>query len=283
MKTLSLEQLVKLSLQEDIGCCDVTTQSLIDPKVKVQADVVSRQSGVFCGVSVIKLIFQVFDKNVTVRPLVRDGAVIKAQMPLVHLYGKAKSILQAERVMLNLISHLSGIATLTHHYVQAIRPHGTVILDTRKTMPLWRSLERYAVSCAGGSNHRFDLSRMGMIKDNHRLLFKNQMNFKQAVLTIKKKYQVPVELEIDDLADLRPALESGADIILLDNMTPRAIKTAVLKRRQWGYTTLFEASGGITLNNVKKYAQTGVERISLGALTHSAPHVDIGLDIAYQA
>jgi nicotinate-nucleotide pyrophosphorylase (carboxylating) len=282
MKMLTLEQLIKLSLREDIGCCDVTTQSLIHPRLQIQADIVCRQPGVFCGVNIIKTIFSLVDKKVTVRPIVRDGDTLKANEIAVHLYGSAKSILVAERVMLNFITHLSAIATTTAKYVKAIKPYHALILDTRKTMPLWRSLQRYAVICGGGSNHRFDLSSMGMIKDNHRLLLEKGIDFKQAIRTIKSKYHVPVELEIDDLGDLRAALESEADIILLDNMSPSEVKTAILKRRQWGYSTVFEASGGITLENVKKYAATGVERISIGAITHSAQHLDIGLDIAYK-
>ncbi len=284
MNQSNLNKIISLSLKEDIARGDITTNAIVDPKVKAQADIVVKKPGVVCGLSVAKEVFRQVNPRLTFRPLLKDGSLVKANTIIAHVYGQAGSIITAERVALNFLSMLSGIATKTHAFVSAIKPYTTNILDTRKTTPLLRELQRYAVRCGGGVNHRFDLSSMAMIKDNHRLLAYSQMSLVEAIAVVKKKYpRTCVEVEVDDLHEFQQALKSQAEIILLDNMQPAQIKQAVKLRQQAKSPVLLEASGGINLSNIKAYAATGVDRISVGALTHSIEALDVSLDIAYQA
>ena len=189
---------------------------------------------------------------------------------------RTRTLLTAERVAINFLSLLSGISTQTRIFVDAIKPYRTPIYDTRKTTPLLRKLERYAVRCGGGVNHRFNLSEMAMIKDNHREVSAS-MSFSEMVAQVKQATKKKVELEVDNLAQFRQALKSKADYILLDNMTPLQTRQAVQWRNQEKSKILLEASGGININNVKQYAATGVDRISVGSLTHSPKALDISL------
>jgi nicotinate-nucleotide pyrophosphorylase (carboxylating) len=215
---------------------------------------------------------------VRVQRLVRDGQRVRAGALLMRVRGPARAILSAERVALNFVQRLSGIATLTAQFVAAVRGTRAQILDTRKTTPGWRRLEKYAVRCGGGRNHRFGLFDMVLIKDNHLAALRGARPnpIAAAVRAARKRFPgLRVEVEADTLAQARQAVEAGADMILLDNMTPRRLRRAV----QWiGGRAVTEASGGVTLRNVRAIARAGVDFISVGALTHSARAVDIGLD-----
>ncbi len=285
MNTLNLKNVVTAILKEDIGRGDITTKALVKSTDKVQADIIAKEAGVICGLAIVKEIFRQLNPRITCRLLVRDGQIVKPNTILAHLYGAADSILTGERVALNCLSLLSGVATATQRYVKAIKPYQSHILDTRKTLPLFREWQRYAVACGGGVNHRFDLSAMAMIKDNHRQMTRHQhMTLADAVNRIHTKFPgKKIELEIDSLAELDEALATRADIILLDNMSALDVKKSVLRRNRLGSKKLLEASGGITLSNVKSYAKTGVDRISIGALTHHINALDISLDIIYHA
>ncbi len=275
----SLQSMLALALMEDAPGGDITTLSLVSSSQKARARIITKTDGVFCGTDVIRGVFHTFDKKMRIKSIVADGTPMRKGQVLVEISGQARAIVTGERVALNLASHLSGIATITRAFVDAIKPYPTSILDTRKTMPLWRSLERYAVRKGGGVNHRLNLTEMAMIKDNHLLLANKRMSLKDLVNAIKAQRNVPVELEIDHLKQMPQALASGADVILLDNMPPKDIQKAVQLRNTQRANVLLEASGGIHLKNVRAFAATGVDRISIGALTHSRPTIDLSLEI----
>ncbi len=196
---------------------------------------------------------------------------------IAEISGSARALLSGERVAINLLSFLSGIATQTRRYVDQVKPYKVDIMDTRKTTPLLRQMERYAVRCGGGVNHRFNLNYMVMIKDNH-LIFCRGRSTIEMINAFKKKFNIQLEVEVDNLSQLKEMLTSKADIILLDNMTPQQIRQAVRLRNKAKSRILLEASGGITLKNIRKYAATGVERISVGALTHTRQVLDISME-----
>lgn len=280
----NLKAIIKTALKEDIGVEDITSKALIDPNIKVQADIIIKSKGIACGVPVVREVFKAINPRLTFRPLLNDGAIINKPTIIAHVYGRAQDILTAERVALNFLSLLSGIATTTYAFVKAIKPYRANILDTRKTIPLLRSLQRYAVKCGKGVNHRFDLSSMALIKDNHRILTTKENSLIDAVNSIKKKYpSKKVVLEVDDLNEYAVALQSKADIILLDNMPLADLRKAVYLRKASKSKVLLEVSGGVNLKNVKQIAATGVERISIGALTHHLNALDVSLDIVYRA
>lgn len=274
---------IELALKEDIGASDVTTASLVSSSQKIQADIWLKESGVVCGLWVLKEIFQRLSRQITFRPLVKEGAWINKTQIIAHLYGPAAPILTGERVALNYLSMMSAVATQTANYVRAVHPYNTAIVDTRKTMPLLRPFQRYAVNCGGGVNHRYNLNDAAMIKDNHRFL--NQgLSLEKMVNTIKKKSpSKKVILEIDDPKQAKEALLTRADIILLDNMTPKQIAQIVRMNREKQQSKILEASGGIQLKTVKAYAKTGVDRISIGALTHHIASMDVSLDVKFLA
>ena len=195
------------------------------------------------------------------------------------VYGKTRALLTGERVALNFLSYLSAIATNTHLFVKAVRPYKVIILDTRKTTPTLRYLERLAVRVGGGENHRLNLHAMAMVKDNHLVSCTPQRSIREIVYSLKQKMRKKVILEVTTLGQFQQALTAKVDIVLLDNMTPRQIHRAVVLRDKINPYVLLEASGGITLRNVRQYARTGVNRISIGALTHSRQAVDMSLEI----
>ncbi len=277
MNAAKIKKLVLLALAEDIGRGDITTNALVTKGQKARARIVFKTPAVVCGLNVAAQAFKCLDPMVRFKNGFHDGDWISKGKVAVHIEGSARAILTAERVALNFISRLSGIATQTRAFVEKIKPHKTVLLDTRKTTPLLRDFERYAVRCGGGSNHRFDLNDMAMIKDNHRALCGNR-SIKELVSTVRQKKN-RVEVEVDTLAQLRQALDSSVDIILLDNMSVSEVRQARRLRDQLKSNILLEVSGGITLANAKAYAATGVERISVGAITHSPTAVDVSLEL----
>ncbi len=264
-------QLIRAALAEDIGPGDVTSRLTVPAGRFCRARLVARTDGVLAGVDVSRQVFLALDRSVRFTPKLQDGARYGKDQVLASVQGRARPILAAERTALNFIQRLSGVATTTRRFVDAVRGTRAVILDTRKTTPGWRNLEKHAVRCGGGTNHRSGLHDMVLIKDNHIAAAGSTT----AAIERCRRSQLQVEVETRTLADVREALAAGAKRILLDNMTVARMKQAVTLAR--GRAKL-EASGGVTLRNVRRIAETGVDYISVGAITHSAPAADIALD-----
>lgn len=272
-----LKALVRNALQEDGAFNDVTTIATIQSDRRAHGSIVARAPGVMAGVPVAVEAFRMLDPKVAIRVDSPDGTYVESGAVIIHLDGHARALLSAERVALNFMQRLSGIATLTARYVAAVRGTGARILDTRKTTPGLRLLEKYAVRAGGGTNHRLDLSEAVLIKDNHVAAIGGDVQ-----LAIRRARELTpqgtrVEVECDSAAQVRAALAAGADIILLDNMSPAEMAECVKLARG---RAMSEASGGISLETVRAVAETGVDFISVGALTHSAPALDLALDFA---
>jgi nicotinate-nucleotide pyrophosphorylase (carboxylating) len=269
---------VKAALAEDIGAGDVTTLATV-PKAQTFKTVMrAREPLVVAGLEFARVAFQRLSSSVKIEFLVHDGTHVGRGDNLLRISGSARAILTAERVALNFVQHLSGIATLTAQFVAAIKGTRAQILDTRKTTPGWRRFEKYAVVCGGGKNHRHGLADLVLIKDNHLAALRNEKpNAVAAAIGLARRHypKLKVEVEADSLDQVLQAADAGADIILLDNMTPEQMRLAVKIAKGRAKT---EASGGVNLENVAAIAKTGVDFISVGALTHSARAVDIGLD-----
>ena len=264
-------QLIKAALAEDIGTGDVTSRLTVPASKRARAALVARSGGVLAGIAVCRDTFLSIDPTVRFTAKLKDGDEFHRGQILAEVSGRARSLLAAERTALNFVQRLSGIATATRRFVGAVRGTKAVIRDTRKTTPGWRALEKYAVRCGGGTNHRVGLYDMILIKDNH-IAAAGSIT---AAIERCRSSRLPVEVEARTLADVNEALAGGAKRILLDNMKPAVVKSAVALVR--GRARL-EASGGITLANVRRYALAGVDCISVGAITHSAPAADIALD-----
>jgi len=268
-----VDRIIEYALREDLGDGDITTNSLATEKEDSRAVIRAKAKGVIAGLPIAKRVFQKLDPTVVCVDNISDGEDIKPGDVLSEINGGTRALLSGERLALNILQRLSGIATLTSKYVKAIEGLSVKVLDTRKTAPGLRILDKYAVSVGGGYNHRFGLFDGVLIKDNH---IKIAGGIADAVADIRKKYRqkYKIEVETSDLEQVKEALIAGADIIMLDNMTPAEMRKAV---RLIDRNALVEASGGITLRNVREVAETGVNFISVGALTHSAPALDIGL------
>ena len=269
---------VKAALAEDIGGGDATTLATV-PKTQTFKTVMrAREPLVVAGLDFAKAAFLRLSSSVKIEQLVHDGTHVGRSENLLRISGPARAILSAERVALNFVQHLSGIATLTAQFVAAVKGTRAQILDTRKTTPGWRRFEKYAVACGGGRNYRLGLFDMVLIKDNHLAALRTEKPnpVAAAVQLARKKFpKLKVEVEADTLGQVTQAVDAGADIILLDNMTTEQLRQAVKITKARAKT---EASGGVNLENVTAIAKTGVDFISIGALTHSARAVDIGLD-----
>lgn len=279
---LAAEQLIRLALQEDLGPDgDVTSKAVIPENYTGQANYVARQAGIIAGLPLIQLVCQAVDPALQVTLQIQDGTLVSASTMIARLSGPLRSILAAERTSLNFLQRLSGIASQTHQYVELIAGLRCHILDTRKTTPGWRALEKYAVRCGGGTNHRIGLYDAVMIKDNHLAgLREHGTPIAEAVRRARDyvKGLKKVEVEVDSLAQLTEALTERPDIVLLDNMPVAMLREAVVMRNEQAPAVRLEASGGITLKTVRAVAETGVDCISVGALTHSAIALDIALD-----
>lgn len=277
----TLRALLRQALAEDGAEADITTLSTVPPDQQAHGTIVTRQAGVVAGLSVVAEIFHVFDPQITVDLLVEDGANVQVGQELVHLSGPARSLLSAERVALNFLGRLSGIATLTARCVHALEGSNARILDTRKTTPGLRALEKEAVRLGGGQNHRFGLNDGVLIKDNH---IKAAGGITQAISAARRQapHLLKIEIECETLAEVEQALQAGADVILLDNMSVEMMRGAVDFARRTNPRVLLEASGSIGTDTTKlaAVAATGVDFISLGALTHSAPNFDVSLEFA---
>lgn len=278
-----LRRLVERALEEDIGRGDITSDLLIPAGAVARAVLRSRTDGVMAGLDVAATVFAVVDARLDFSALIADGATVAPGEEIGVVSGAARSVLRGERVALNFLQRLSGIATLTSRYVKAVRGTRSRVVDTRKTTPGLRSLEKYAVRAGGGFNHRRDLSDTMMIKDNH-LAVIGALGLSVSDAIRQARLSLPhtskIEIEVERLDQIPEALEAGADIILLDNMSTEDLRKAVLLISGRATT---EASGGVTLATISEIAKTGVDVISVGALTHSAPALDIGLDFEVDA
>jgi len=276
LPAIMIEPLVRAALLEDLGRAgDITTTATIPATILMEGVIASRQSGVVAGTDAAVLAFRLLDSGISVGVDRPDGSRVSPGDVVIRLKGSARAILSAERVALNLLCHLSGVATATAALVDAARPYSARIICTRKTTPGLRMLEKHAVRAGGGSNHRFGLDDAVLIKDNHVALAGGVRN------AIERSRQaagpfVKIEVEVDTLDQLAEVLESGVDVVLLDNMTPELMLEAV---RRINGRALVEASGRIRLENVNAVAATGVDLISAGWITHSAPALDLGLDV----
>lgn len=277
-------QLYVLALREDLGGAgDITSQAFLDPLAQGTVQIVVRQSGVVAGLPIVPAVFQRLDPQVQVTLLAEDGTSVAPGQVVGELHGKVLSLLAGERTALNFLTHLSGIATLTAKFVAEVASTRARILDTRKTLPGWRLLEKYAVRAGGGYNHRIGLFDAVLIKDNHLAAWKAEQPQASIADAIKRaRDKVPagtiVEVEVDSLEQLEDALRGAPDIVLLDNMPPDRMRNAVQMRDRMAPGVQLEASGGVNLATVQGIAATGVERISVGTLTHSAPVLDLAFD-----
>lgn len=279
--------LLESALQEDRATRDATSAACIDPAQRAVATILAKQDGVLSGLGCVQRIFEIYQLldpavasrfDVRSNPEIFDGVRIRKGMSIAVIRHNARVILACERVILNIMQRMSGIATATRHYVDAVAGTRATILDTRKTAPGLRLLDKWAVRCGGGTNHRLDLSDGILIKNNHIALAGGAVPALQAALR-NRASALPVEIEVRSLEEFEQALENGAEAILLDNMTPDQVRTAVEKVATLGRKVPLEASGGINLSNIRAYAEAGVDFISVGALTHSVPAIDMSMRV----
>ncbi len=274
-----IRQIVQTALEEDLGFGDLTSSALLSPDMIAKAQIMAKQAMVVAGMTVAEEVFHQIDDTLTVKFHQRDGDWVGANTRILTITGNAQSLLQAERVALNFIQRLSGISTITHQFCHAVHNHSVKIADTRKTTPGLRALEKWAVRLGGGVNHRFSLHDGVLIKDNHLMVLSaHKMSLSQACRLARQQapHGLRISVEVETMAQVRQALQGKADVILLDNMSPQKIQQAVeIIKGQ----ALVEVSGGITMRNIRDMAKTGVDIISIGALTHSAPAMDLSMDI----
>jgi nicotinate-nucleotide pyrophosphorylase (carboxylating) len=272
---LSLDEIIRLALEEDVGSGDITTGATVEEGVRAAARIVAKEDCVVCGLGIVRRTFEIVDPAVEADLHAEDGSHVEAGTHVATIRGPARALLTGERAALNFLQRLSGIATLTRVYVDKVRGTGAQILDTRKTPPLLRRLSKYAVRCGGGTNHRHGLHDAVLIKDNH---IRAAGGIEPALARVREAYgdQYTVEIEVEDLDQLEAALHAGAKFVMLDNMSPDQIREA---RRRFGSDFVIEASGGVDLETAAEYAEAGANYISVGAITHSAPCIDFSMEI----
>ncbi len=269
-----VRQLIQAAIEEDVGRGDVTTEATIAEHVMSRARLIAKEEMVLAGMDVFGEVYAALDSAVHIKPSSKDGDLVSAGTVIAALEGRARSLLAGERVALNFLQRLSGIATLTRRYVDAVRGYAVEIIDTRKTTPGWRLLEKYAVRVGGGKNHRHDLGDGVLIKDNHLVA---AGGIKQAVEMARRRshHLLKIEVEVETLEQVEEALQAGVEVIMLDNMSPTMLAEGV---KIIGRRAVVEASGGVSLETVMAVARTGVDLISVGKLTHSAPSADIHVE-----
>lgn len=272
----SLDLLIGIALEEDVGAGDWTTQWTVPAERRARATIVAKAPGVIAGLNVVHGVFASVDPELRIESGASDGEAVHPGQRVATLEGSARGILTGERVALNFLQRLSGVATMTRAFVDAVEGTGARILDTRKTTPGMRALEKAAVRAGGGENHRFGLHDMVLVKENH-IAAAGGIAAAVAAVRMRNEIGMSVEIEVADVEDLREALESGVHRILLDNMSPDQLRECVQVVRSRTVRVETEASGGISLRNVRAIAETGVDFISVGALTHSAPALDLSL------
>ncbi len=276
LSPLIYKKIIETSLSEDIGSRgDITSDSIIPEKKQIKAVMRARKEGVISGIDVAGEVFSICDKNINIKKILSDGDKVSKGQDIMIVEGNARAILLAERTSLNIISHMSGISTETKKFVEEISKTKAKICCTRKTTPTLRALEKYAVHCGGGVNHRFGLDDAVLIKDNHIAI---AGSIKSAIDAVKKNagYMTKIEVEVDNLEQLKQVMDYDIDVIMLDNMPPDLLRQAV---NIVDGKIITEASGGVNLANIHEIALTGIDLISVGWLTHSSPILDIGLDI----
>ena len=274
-----IRQIVQTALEEDLGVGDLTSGALLTPDMVAKAQIMAKEAMIVAGITVAEEVFHQIDNTLTLNFHQRDGDWVAPNTRILTITGNAQSLLQAERVALNFMQRLSGISTITHQFCHAVHDHSVKIADTRKTTPGLRALEKWAVRLGGGFNHRFSLHDGILIKDNHLMvLAANNKSLSQACQLAKQRapHGLRISVEVESLAQVREALHGKADIILLDNMSPSKIQQAVKTIKG---QALVEVSGGITLRNIQDIANMGIDIVSIGALTHSAPAMDLSMDI----
>ena len=270
-----IDKIIELALEEDLGPGDLTTWAIIDPSIKGKARLLAKEEIVLAGIEIFGKVLSRLDPKIEVECNFHDGDVVAKGKDIGVVKGSMRGILSGERTALNFLQHLSGIAALTRRYVEKTDPSKVRVIDTRKTTPGLRVLEKYAVRVGGGFNHRFGLFDGVLIKDNH-IAAVGSLSKAVAKIRATVPHTLRIEVEVDDIKGLKQALEAGADAILLDNMSVKEMKEAVTIA---GGRVLLEASGGITLESIEEISQTGVNLISVGAITHSARSVDISLEM----
>jgi nicotinate-nucleotide pyrophosphorylase (carboxylating) len=275
LREAAILALVQSALDEDAAFGDLTTLATVHPTRRARARLVVREAGVIAGVPLALAAFRVLDERVEIRVDAEDGRTLERDETVLFLSGHARGLLAAERTALNFMQHLSGIASLTHRFVEAVRGTRAAIVDTRKTLPGWRRLEKYAVRCGGGVNHRFDLASAVLIKDNHLAAVDGDVALAVKRVRDYAPEGTAVQVEVETPEQARIAVDAGAESILLDNMSNDAMRECVGIAHARCIT---EASGGVNLGTVRAIAETGVDRISVGALTHSAPALNLALD-----
>ena len=275
----AVDSLIELAFEEDIGIGDITTEATVPSTQTGIGTLLAKSDGSVAGLPVAERVFAKLDETLAFRALVTDGDAVKAGTPIAEVQGSAKTILIGERTALNFLQRLSGIATLTAQFVEAVAGYDTKIVDTRKTAAGWRAVQKYAVRVGGGQNHRFGLYDGVLIKDNHIVAAGGIRNAVQRARGVVP-HTAKIEVEVETLDQVDEALEAEADILLLDNMSPSLMKAVV---QEVGDRAVTEASGGITLDKVKTVAAAGVDLISVGALTHSAMPMDISLTLTLSA
>lgn len=273
-----IQMLIEIALQEDIGTGDITTGALFEDRPIEKAGVILvKQELVIAGLEIAKRVFLTVDRHLEWQRFYEDGQVVSQGTKIAQVSGRLSSLLKAERTALNFLQHLCGIATLTRSFVEKVKKYPVQILDTRKTTPGMRALEKHAVRMGGGKNHRLGLFDRFLIKENHL----KGVSITEAVGRAKENNvnKVPIEIEIESMDQIEEAIQSGADVLLIDNFSPKDLKKAVHLVRNQPAPVKIEASGGIHLGNVVDYAKTGVDFISIGALTHSAPAANLSLEV----
>ncbi len=286
MKNKKVQNIIRQALKEDIGKKDITTSLCLSDNLVVETTVIAKEKSILCGIEIAQNVFKQVDKRVIFKSLKKDGDFLKKGEKIARISGKALSLLMAERVALNFLAMLSGISTLTKKFIEKTKTTKTKIMDTRKTTPNLRTLEKYAVKTAGALNHRGSLDEAILIKDNHLKAgkFVRHLKFDEnkiccLISSIRKKTRLKIEIEVENLKQFKAIANYKPDIIMLDNFSIKETKTAVSLRNKCFPKIILEASGGITLNNVRKVANTGVDFISIGMLTHSPRAIDFSLEI----
>ncbi|WNM62995.1 carboxylating nicotinate-nucleotide diphosphorylase [Candidatus Nitrospira neomarina] len=275
----SIRRVISAALEEDLAYGDLTSTLLIPPTLLARADIIAKAHMIVAGVAVAREVFQSVDSTLELTTHAGDGNMVRPSTTILSIKGKAQSLLQGERIALNFLQRLSGISTLTHRFCEAVRDFPVALVDTRKTTPGLRALEKWAVRLGGGKNHRFSLHDGILIKDNHLMVMASQrMNITQTCLWARQHapHGLQICVEVETIAQVRQALKGKADVLLLDNMTPNRVRQAIdIIQKQ----ALVEVSGGMTLDNVRDMAEAGPDFISIGALTHSAPSMDLSMEI----
>ncbi len=269
-----VKQLIRAAIEEDLGRGDVTTEAIIAEHIISRAQLITKEEIVLAGIEVFARVYAALDGAVQVKPAHKDGDLLPGRTVIASVEGPARSLLAGERVALNFLQRLSAIATMTRRYVDAVKEYNVEIIDTRKTTPGWRVLEKYAVRVGGGKNHRHDLGDGVLIKDNH-IVAAGGITKAVTLARLRSHHLLKVEVEVETLDQVLEALQVGAEVIMLDNMSPTMLAEAV---KIIAGRALVEASGGVSLDSVQDIARTGVDLISIGRLTHSAPSVDMHVE-----